>query len=95
MTFKRGLLIRNGRRERRKTVSRCDGDVCTYRETITVPAGHVYVAGDNRGSSDDSRIWGALPIDQLVGRYVRTCQEFAETPGATCTTSRPGSPAKG
>src|SRR6478609_10893439 len=44
----------------------------TTNTTITVPPGHVYLAGDNRASSDDSRVWGALPVAQLLGRYVRT-----------------------
>jgi signal peptidase I len=74
VTFRRGLVLRNGTPERRKNIRRC-GDAengCYYRETITVPARHVYVAGDNRGSSDDSRFWGALPTAQVLGRYVRT-----------------------
>ena len=45
---------------------------CDYPRTITVPAGHVYILGDNRGASDDSRFWGAVPVAQVLGRYVRT-----------------------
>ncbi|MBE2319593.1 signal peptidase I [Solirubrobacter sp. CPCC 204708] len=83
VTFRRGLVVRNGKLERRK-VRRCTAG-CPSRGIVTVPAGHVYVAGDNRPNSDDSRFWGALPVDQLLGRYVRTCKEFAEDPSPTCT----------
>jgi len=35
---------------------------------VTVPAGHVFVLGDNRGNSLDSRHFGAVPLDAIVGR---------------------------
>jgi signal peptidase I len=34
----------------------------------TVPAGQLFVLGDNRDNSRDSRFWGFLPLDQVKGR---------------------------
>lgn len=43
-------------------------DICNLSTEITVPPGHVFVLGDNRAHSDDSRYWGPVPEDWLVGR---------------------------
>jgi signal peptidase I len=37
---------------------------------LTVPAGCVYVLGDNRADSEDSRFFGPVPERRLIGRAV-------------------------
>jgi len=37
-------------------------------DTVTLPAEQYFVMGDNRPESSDSRVWGALPRTQIVGR---------------------------
>lgn len=42
----------------------------TYYGPVLVPAGSVLVMGDNRGSSIDSRDYGAVDAEQIVGRVL-------------------------
>ena len=49
-----------------------DGTQTTNLEPQTVPEGHVFVMGDNRGDSMDSRVFHAIDQDLIVGRaFVR------------------------
>jgi signal peptidase I len=45
---------------------------------LTVPAGSVYVLGDNRLNSDDSRDFGALALHDVIGQAVAALWPFQE-----------------
>jgi signal peptidase I len=58
----------------------------SYRPTthdwgpIVVPPGHYFVMGDNRDESYDSRFWGFLPRDNIVGRPLFIYMSVARDP---------------
>jgi signal peptidase I len=63
-----GNVIRNGKRVDEPYTAPCGGgSSCSFQNEITVPADHWFMMGDNRGSSDDSRFWGPVPTEWIIG----------------------------
>lgn len=69
--IKRGRVYLNGELQKDETDfirpdARCP--TCNLPRPITIPKGSVYMMGDNRGESADSREWGPVPKDWLIGK---------------------------
>jgi signal peptidase I len=68
-----GQVILNGERKREPFAQPCGGgEGCDFQTEVTIPAGHYFMMGDNRGSSDDSRFWGPVPEEWIIGEAFAT-----------------------
>jgi signal peptidase I len=73
LSIQAGHVIRNGRRAREPYAQPCEGGAeCDFPQEVVIPPGHYFMMGDNRGSSDDSRFWGPVPRDWIIGEAFGT-----------------------
>lgn len=51
--------------------ARPEGEAQPDLEAVEVPESEYYLLGDQRQKSQDSRVWGPIPRDQIIGRASR------------------------
>jgi signal peptidase I len=68
-----GHVVLNGKPRKEPFIRPCGGgEGCNLPMSITIPPKHYFMMGDNRGSSDDSRFWGPVPRDWIIGNAFAT-----------------------
>ncbi len=64
-----GHPVVNGVEAEEDFILPCNGvPGCNLPKEITIPPDHYFMMGDNRGQSDDSRYWGPVPRDWIIGQ---------------------------
>ena len=74
LSVRDGHPVVNGevKRDEPYTLPCASGGACNLPKAITIPPDHYFMMGDNRGASDDSRYWGPVPRDWLIGQAFAT-----------------------
>jgi signal peptidase I len=76
LAIKDGHPVVNGVEAQENFINPCRAGTssvpCNLRKPITIPPNDYFMMGDNRGKSDDSRLWGPVPRDWLIGEAFLT-----------------------
>jgi signal peptidase I len=69
LSIKDGHPVVNGVMASEGFIKPCrDSGTCNLPKTITIPPNDYFMMGDNRSHSDDSRFWGPVPRDWIIGK---------------------------
>ena len=69
LRIENGHPVVNGIEAKEDFINPCrSGNGCNMGDEITIPPDHFFMMGDNRGASDDSRFWGPVPRDWIIGQ---------------------------
>lgn len=68
LEFKNGKVIKNGIELEESYIK--EPMLYESDEKVVVPENSVFVMGDNRNNSSDSRVIGCVPLDHVVGKYL-------------------------
>jgi signal peptidase I len=73
LSVRAGRVYINGRAQQEPYARLDDAcPICNLPEEITIPEDHYFMMGDNRGASADSREWGPVPKDWVIGQAFAT-----------------------
>jgi signal peptidase I len=73
ISIKGGRVYINGKRQPEPYINPDRGcQVCNLPQEIRIPRDHYYMMGDNRGQSSDSRDWGPVPGENMIGKAFAT-----------------------
>lgn len=68
LSVKGGRVYINGKRQNEPFIRPDEAcETCNEPREITIPPGHFFMMGDNRGNSTDSRAWGPVPKKWVIG----------------------------
>jgi signal peptidase I len=68
LRIEKGIPVVNGEAAEEDYTRPCRGlGGCDFDREITIPPDHYFMMGDNRGASDDSRYWGPVPREWIIG----------------------------
>ena len=68
LSVRAGRVYINGKRQNEPFIRPDEAcETCNLPREIRIPPDHFFMMGDNRGNSTDSRVWGPVPKDWIIG----------------------------